>query len=206
MYLNQKSVDWNVFLIGGHSGSGKTTAANRLGLALGVPWMMVDDLRLAFQRARVRLPKGNIALYFNKTPYPWRRPPEELCDLLIAVGEVLSAPLEVVIENYVDQGILIVIEGDGILPSLLSRTPVAERMGMVRAAFIVEPDESEVLANVLARGRYDEGITQDELRNEARAKWLYGQWLAREAARYDLPVIQPRPWATLVQRLLELLI
>ena len=205
MYLDQKSVDWSVFLIGGHSGSGKTTAANRLGLALGVPWMMVDDLRLAFQRARVRLPKGNCALYFDKTPYPWRRPPEELCDLLIAVSEVLSAPLEVVIENHVDQGLPIVIEGDGIIPSLLSRTPVVERLEMVRTAFIVEPDESEVLANVLARGRYDERITKDELRNEARSKWLYGQWLAREAARYDLPVIQPRPWGTLVQRLLELL-
>ncbi len=125
--------------------------------------------------------------------------------MLIAVGEILSAPLEVVIENHVDQGIPIVIEGDGILPSLLSRTPVAERMGMVRAAFIVEPDKSEVLENVLVRGRYDEGITQDELRNEARAKWMYGQWLAREAALYDLPVIQPRPWGTLAQRLLELL-
>lgn len=45
-------------------------------------------------------------------------------------------------------------------------------------------------------------MTQDELRNEARAKWLYGQWLAREADRYDLPVLQPRPWETLNQRLL----
>ena len=115
----------------------------------------------------------------------------------------MSAPLEVVIENHVDQDIPIVIDGDGILPALLSRPSVVERARMVRTVFLVEPDESQVLANMPVRGRHPEGITQDELRNEARAKWLYGQWLAQEAARYNLPVIQPRPWETLVQRLLD---
>ena len=200
--MRQKSFDWRVFLIGGHSYAGKTTATDRLALALGVPWMMVDDLRLAFQRACVTLPKGTSALYFDKTPHFWRRQPEEIRDALIAV-ELLSAPLEVIIENHVDQGIPIVIEGDGILPSLLSRPSVVERARMVRTVFLVEPDESKVLANMPVRGRHTEGMTQDELRNEARAKWLYGQWLAGEAARYNLPVIQPRPWETLVQRLLE---
>ena len=174
-----------------------------LGLDLGVPWMMVDELRLAFQRACVQLPKGTKALYFDKTPHFSRRQPEEMCDALVAVGEVLTAPLEVVIENHVDQRNPIVIEGDGILPSLLARAPVAERARMVRAVFLIEPDESQVLANVLARGRYAEDMTQQELRNDAHSKWLYGQWLAEEAARHELPVVQPRPWETLVQRLLE---
>ncbi len=57
--------DWTVLLIGGHSASGKTVVAERIGLPLGVHWMMVDDLRLAFQRARARLPTGGNALYFE---------------------------------------------------------------------------------------------------------------------------------------------
>ena len=201
--MDQKVPDWRVLLVGGHSGSGKTTVAARLATLFGVPWIMVDDLRLAFQRANVTLPKGTSALYFDKTPDYWRRQPEELRDALIAVGEVLSAPLEVVIENHVDQRIPVVIEGDGILPSLLSRPSVLERASLVRTVFLVEPDESMVLGNVLGRRRYPEGMTQEELRNEARAKWLYGQWLASEAARRGLPVMQPRPWDTLVERLLE---
>ena len=68
MYVDQKSIDWRIFLVGGHSYSGKTTAAKRLGLQLGVPWIMVDDLLLAFQRAGVRLPKGTSALYFLQSP------------------------------------------------------------------------------------------------------------------------------------------
>ena len=196
-------MDWLVLLIGGHSATGKTIAAERIGLSLGVSWMMVDDLRLAFQRARVALPSGTEALYFDKQPHFWRRPPEEQCDALIAVGEVMSAPLEAVVENHVDQSAPIVIEGDGILPSLLSRPPVLERAAAIRAAFLVEPDESAVLANMLARGRHIAGMTQKELRNEARAKWMFGQWLAAEASRYNLPVVEPRPWETLTERLID---
>jgi hypothetical protein len=88
----RRDPDWIVFLIGGHSYSGKTTAAKRIGLALGVPWMMVDDLRLAFQRACARVPRGTDALYFDKIPHVWQGQPEALSDALIAVGEVLSAP------------------------------------------------------------------------------------------------------------------
>ena len=159
---------------------------------------------MAFQRARVRLPDGTDALYFDKKPYFWRRAPDELCSALIAVGEVMSAPLEVVIENHVDQSLPIVIEGDGILPSLLSRPPVVERARAVRAVFLVEPDESTILANTIERGRgYIAGRTQQEMRAEARGRWLFGQWLAREAEKHNLPVLEPRPWETLVERLID---
>ena len=46
-------------------------------------------------------------------------------------------------------------------------------------------------------------MTQQELRNDAHSKWLYGQWLAQEVARHELPVVQPRPRETLVQRLVK---
>jgi 2-phosphoglycerate kinase len=198
--------DWQVLLIGGHSASGKTTVAAQIGLSLGVPWMMVDDLRLAFQRARAHLPEGTDALHFDKTPNFWRHPPEELRDALIAAGEVMSAPLEVVVENHVDQNAPIVIEGDGILPSLLSRTPLLERSGTIRAVFLVEPDEAEILKNTLTRGKgWVIGRTEAELRVDARARWLFGQWLTREAAKYDVPVVEPRPWETQAERLLNVI-
>ena len=48
---------WTVLLIGGISGAGKTTVARQLGLHLGLPWLQVDDLRLALQRSRATLPQ-----------------------------------------------------------------------------------------------------------------------------------------------------
>jgi len=94
------------------------------------------------------------------------------------------------------------IEGDGILPSLLSRPHVVERAAFIRAVFIVEPDEAAALENILERGRAAAGRTQEELENEARARWLFGQWIVLEAARYDMPVFEPRPWETLAERLI----
>lgn len=196
--------DWTVLLIGGPSGVGKSTVAERMGLRFGLPWLQVDDLRLALQRSRVSLPQGTAALYFfEETADVWRLPPERLRDGLITVGEVMSPAIEVVVENHVDQHLPVVLEGDGILPAIFARPSVQVRVerGRVRAVFVVEPDEAVMLGNMRARGRGIDGRTEDELRTEARAKWLYGQWLAAEARHCGLPVLESRPWTTLVERI-----
>ncbi len=196
---------WGALIIGGPSGIGKSTVAQQLGLRLGVPWLMVDDLRLAMQRSRVALPERTEALYFfEETPGVWDLPPERLRDALIAVGEVMSPAVEVVVENHIDTASPAIIEGDGILPSLWTLPGVRERAaaGLARGVFVVEPDEGTILTNFRSRGRYEEGRTEEGLHSDARAKWLYGQWLAGEARRYGLPVINPRPWDTLPDRIL----
>lgn len=43
--------DWDVFLIGGHSTSGKSTVARKLGRRFDVPVSQIDDYRIALQRA-----------------------------------------------------------------------------------------------------------------------------------------------------------
>ena len=189
--------DWTVLLIGGHSASGKTVVAEHIGLSLGIPWIMADDLRLAFQRSRARLPGDADTLYFDKEPSYWERPAREQCDALIAVGEAMAPALEVVVENHVDQSAPCVIEGADLLPSLLSRAPLQERREAVRSVFLVEPD----VAAVVARGREFAGRVEAELTEAVRARWLFGRWLAGEAARHGLPVVEPRPWDTLAERI-----
>ena len=81
---------WKVLLIGGNSGSGKSTVAAALGRRFGITWMQVDDLRFAFQHARDSLPENTEALYFDHDPNYWRLEPEAKRDALIAVGEVPS--------------------------------------------------------------------------------------------------------------------
>ena len=41
---------WDVLLIGGHSTSGKSTVAKRIGTRLGIPVSQVDDHRIGLQR------------------------------------------------------------------------------------------------------------------------------------------------------------
>ena len=180
--------------------------AKHLERRLGMSWIQVDDLRLALQRSRVVLPRNTEDLYyFLDTPDVWQQPPETLRNRLIAVAAAMCPGVEVVVEHHVDQCLPAVIEGDGILPEIMARASVCTRAkaGHVRAAFLVEPDEEAILANMIARGRGFDSQTEPEQRTIARTSWLYGQSLSLEARRYSLPVVEPRPWETLPQRVLE---
>jgi deoxyadenosine/deoxycytidine kinase len=73
----------------------------------------------------------------------------------------------------------------------------------VRSVFLVESDEEEVLRNVRKRGRGFDNFSSREQETFARASWLYGQWLRRQADHYDLPIVESRPWETLVERVLQ---
>lgn len=201
--------DCPVLLLGGMSGTGKSTAAAEIGRRSGIPWLQVDDLRLAFQRSRITLPERTDALYYftdvETRPNIWRQPPELLRDALIAVGYTMSPAIEAVIDNHVDQCEPLIIEGDGIVPALFDRPAVRKRFvrHQVRAVFLVESDEEVLFTNMLARARGITHMTESDLRAEARAKWLFGYWIAEQATDRGLPVVAPRPWNTLIDRILD---
>lgn len=196
---------WTVLLIGGPSGSGKTTIARELGLRFGVSWLQVDDLRLALQWSRATLPhvRATEALYFFlDTPDVWQLPPERLRDALIAVGEAMTPAIEIVVANHVATDAPVVLEGDGILPSLVARPELYPLVaaGRVGAVVLDDPDEGALYEGMVARGRGIAGRPHATLRTEARAKWLHGRWLAGEAKRYGVPVLTVKPWDSLVGR------
>jgi 2-phosphoglycerate kinase len=198
--------DWEVLLIGGPSGVGKTVAATQLARQLGIPCLEVDDIRLALQYSRVRLSTEaeTSALYFLETEGIWRLSPTRLRDALIAVGEVLSPALEIIVANHVATRAPVIIEGDGIVPSLLARPSIRDyaEKDVVRAVFVVEADEAAIRKGILMRARGTAGKTEEELDVQASTSWLYGQWLAREAERYGLEVLEGSPWASLAERIL----
>ena len=199
---------WTALLIGGPSGTGKSTVAKQIGRQFGASWLHVDDLRLALQWSHASLPtpEETAALYFfEETPDVLRLPAERLRDGLIGVGRALSPALEKVIDNHIAIAEPVVIEGDAILPSLFTRPRLRAHVtgGHMQAIFVVEPEESAILANLLDRGRGIAGYTDAELRTRARAYWLYGHWLAEEARRHGLPVQEPRPWPTLPDRIVD---
>jgi 2-phosphoglycerate kinase len=180
---------WFVLLLGGSSGVGKTTVAPEVARRLGAAWLMVDDLRLALERSGLPIPDCTGVEAVNAPGG------------LVAVGEAVSPALEVVVENHVDQRIPVVIEGDGILPSLLERASVRERAtgGRVRSVFVHEPDPEVLLASLVARGA--DGWRED-LAWYARRSAAHGEWLRREAERRGLPVVPARPQGTLADRVL----
>ncbi|GCE08572.1 hypothetical protein KDAU_59010 [Dictyobacter aurantiacus] len=200
-------MNWKVLLIGGASGSGKTEVARAVGLRLGMPWLQVDDLRLAFQHSQVALPDPQATrdlYFFAETTHVWRQGAEALRAGLIASSRALLPALEIIIANHIDTDAPLIIEGDNILPELIERSrlrPYVER-GQLRTVFLRESDADRLRTNIEARARGTAHISPEELQTEAEAKWLYSQWLMTEAGRLHQPVLEARPWETLGERII----
>ncbi|HTI14553.1 MAG TPA: isopentenyl transferase family protein [Dictyobacter sp.] len=199
--------NWEILLIGGNSGTGKSTVASNIAQAYGIPWLQVDDLRLALQFSAVTLPQPQQTedlYFFLNTPDVWTKTAEQICKALIAAGEVMKDALQIVIESHIATGVPMILEGDGILPSLLTRPvlqPFAAK-GQLKAVFLQESDEQALFDNMIMRNRGIEGRPHTDLRNESRAKQLFGTWISTEAEQYKLPVLPSQPWQTLIERVL----
>ncbi len=107
----------------------------------------------------------------------------------------------------------LIIEGDGILPALATQTSFTDLKQFrglslnreVRAVFVAELDEEQILSNLHARGRGFEDWGLEEQQAFAHASWLFGQWLTREARAHNLPVLMARPYESLFERILAIL-
>lgn len=204
---------WRVLLIGGNSGAGKTLVAQTLSNRFGRSLLLVDDFRMAIQEVSTPAEQPGIH-YFPAHPTIWQKPPEALCDGFVTVGKAMMRPLASVIAHhvFVESAGPVILEGDGILPALAAQgsfptkefTP-AQVSNEVRALFLIESDEEVILNNMRRRGRGFERFSPREQETLARASWLYGQWLRRQADHYDLPVVESHPWETLLERVLRIL-
>jgi 2-phosphoglycerate kinase len=193
--------NWKVLLLGGSSGVGKTVVARQLARHLSLSLLLLDDVRLALQAATSRETNPDLHVFLSYEMEQWRNAESILIDW-ITVGQAMTKPLHAIIHHHLivpDVGPLI-IEGDGILPMLSHEFSATKA---VCACFLVEQDERQLLENLRSRGRgfNDWGIAEQE--SFAHASWLYGQWLARKANKFDLPVIDARPQQTILARLLS---
>lgn len=181
------ALGWQVLLLGGASGSGKSTIAMRLGQHLGIPWLQVDDFRLALVRSGLPFPDADMVPTFDGPGG------------LVTHGELLAPAIEVVIENHIAQGNPAILEGDAILPAFFERLSIRRNAdsGWLRAIMLYEPEERTLQRNMQARGRI--------LSNTAHAhkNWQYSEWLRQEAESRGVPSLPARPWDTLGDRILH---
>lgn len=202
--MSQQNHQWRVLLIGGSSGVGKTAAAQALARRTQTSLLLVDDIRLAIQQ--VTTPHDHPALhFFLRDADVWSRPPEQLRDGLIRIGEALLPALATIIGHHVavDGAGPLIIEGDGILPRLaVNQQDIDLRVTQaIQSVFLSEPEEHVILENMHRRGRGFRELDEATQRKIAKMSWLYGQWLCREAESYALPVIAARPYETLIERI-----
>jgi 2-phosphoglycerate kinase len=195
---NNENRSWQVLLLGGASGVGKTSVSYRLARHFGVGLTEVDDFQVILEK--LTTPEQLPLLHF------WRTHPAEFNQLteqarldhfMRVCREVFGPALEAVIANHLETSTPVVLEGDFILPALaaLPRYEEIAANGRVKALFIYEEDEGRIVRNFGRR----EGSEQQ---GRARSSWLFSEWLRQECARLNVPAIPARPWDTVFERAL----
>jgi 2-phosphoglycerate kinase len=131
--------------------------------------------------------------------------PEDLCEKLIDVAQVMSRAIEIVIAHHVVTERPLILEGDGLIPRLATQQHFVNldvQPQMVRFVLLYEPDEAVILARIKGRKRGIDQRPEAFQRKQARTTWLYGQWLRGEALRYKVPIIASASWQNLSERIL----
>ncbi len=194
---------WQVLLLGGASGTGKSTAAQAIGRHVGGSWLQVDDLRLVLQYGELLTPRDFPDLfYFLQLADVRAVSPETLRDQLIAIARLMTPAIRSVVGHHTMTQKRIILEGDGIAPAAAAE----QQSETVRAVFLVVTDEATLQHNMMARGR---GVIAHSPETEAQGRawvqlaWHYNQWLEQEARKYGLPMLSPQPYETLVMRILD---
>ncbi len=184
-----------MLLLGGASGTGKTHVSYALARHFSVGITEVDDIQVALER--VTTPRDQPLLHFwttNRSAYERLGEDERLAHFVRVCREVFGPALEAVIANHLESDAPVVLEGDFILPELVT---AVGQPGDVRALFVTEPDEAQLARNYLAR----DGVAQPDRAGES---WRFDAWLTAECARLGVPTVAARPWDTLFERAVEL--
>jgi 2-phosphoglycerate kinase len=192
------SRNWEVLLIGGASGTGKTSVSYRLAQYFGVGITEVDDFQVILEH--MTTPEQQPVLHYWRTlPEGVHLTPEEIVAHTLKVCHVMAPAIELVIANHLESQAPIVLEGDFILPELAVQETFRDmpNEGGVRALFIDESDEAQIVQNYLQREP-----EQGPQTYRARVSVFYNQWLKQEAERLGVPVIPARPWETIFERIL----
>ena len=180
--------NWDVLIIGGASGTGKTTISRSLAKHFKVDFVRVDDFQVFSQ---AMLPAES----FPQIHYPQElreKEAEASAQWLIDVGRVFAPGLKAVVDDHICENIPMILEGDFILPELSA----ALQSEKVKSVFIYEAGEDQILQNYLSR----EGELQPR---RAEISYLHNKWLVENCLRYGITAIEARPWDSLMERIIN---
>jgi 2-phosphoglycerate kinase len=186
--------NWDVLLIGGSSGSGKSTIAYELGCFYQVNVIKVDDLEQAVKALTTAetLPM----LHYWDSGKDWHDVGVAgNVEWLMNVSDEISPAIKAVVENvHLADSEPCIIEGDFIHPKLCAAFTNAR----VKSVFVKETDSEHLLQNFMNR----EGTHQPY---RAEISYTHGCLLEKLCSEYSIPVVAARPWNSLMERVIAVL-
>jgi 2-phosphoglycerate kinase len=184
---------WIVLIIGGASGTGKSTAAYEIGRHFGVNILEFDDIH---QAVKPMISAECFPAIANLDGCKWmERGVVWNVEWLKAVSRELSLPLVKLVERHVEDNVPIIIEGDFIIPETVK--PLLSPR--VKALFIQESDKAQIIKNFQAR----EGGEPQSFRADICV--MYNDWVRASCEEHGIAVFEARPWDDVLERAVKLL-
>lgn len=183
---------WIVLLIGGASGTGKSTLAYQLGEYYGVNVMEVDDIHLAVEKVTAR--EDYPAIHYWEQGINWKDiGVEQNVQWLQDVSNEMRPVLKALIERHLEDQVPIILEGDFIDPRILNDI----QSDQVKGLFVYEENQNDIIQNYWNR----EGGEPQEYR--ANISVQYGKVLAEYCDINGVCKMDARPWDTSLNRAIQ---
>lgn len=187
--------NWTVLLIGGASGTGKSSIAYEIARFYGVNVLEVDDIHLAVEAVTAK--ESFPAIHYWDTGVNWRDIGVDAnVNWLIDVSKELIPVLKELVKRHIEDRLPIIIEGDFINPEFTKAFENPE----VKSIFVNETDINQIVQNYLSR----EGGDLQHYRAEISI--AYGKWIEDTCKQKGIRVIESRPWDTALTRAIKSLL
>ena len=192
------TVPSTVLLVGGDSGTGKSTVAAGLARDLHLAHVRLDDLWVIARSlvGRDALP----AIHTFTDPHvSLARPTDDALKAFVDVMGALEPAIATTVRIHIARDEPCVIEGICLSPALAARL----RDARCRAVFLVEDEPGTIWRTMTLRSDDDWlGLSGKERSAAVALGQRLDRWLRDECVRYDLPTVPARPWSDARQRVL----
>ena len=186
-----QNLNWDILIIGGASGSGKTSISRPLSQLYGVDLVRVDDFQCLLEA--IISPEMIPTLHHWKIEPNWSNESVEwVVERLKGVSQAWMLGLRAVIKDRLEESLPMILEGDFILPKL----SVSFDNPRIKTIFVHEPSREQILQNYFSR----EGTHQA---HRADISHAFGNWLKDNCKKHSIPVVESRPWDNLMERVIS---
>jgi len=185
--------DWTVLLIGGASGTGKSTIAYELAKYYEVNVLEIDDIVEGLKSVTNKdiLPE----IHYWDNGVNWMDiGVEGNKNWLIKVSKEINPVLKAVTDRHIADNLPIIIEGDFISPEFIFSLNNVK----VKSIFLIEPEKEQIIQNYFNR----EGGEFQNYRAEISVE--YGKWIKNECINLGINYIESKPWENLLNRAIEI--
>ena len=185
--------NWTVLIIGGASGTGKSTVAYEIAKYYGISVLEFDDIQ---RTVKTVIKKTNLAKDMYIAIHDLEG--DNWIDLgvdwnvnwLKSVSKEMFEFLKEIVERHVDENVPVIIEGDFIIPELV-KTLLNSK---VKSIFVLEGDKEQIINNYMSR----EGGDRQTFRADISVS--YNNWIQKTCEELMMDSLESRPWNNALDR------